>query len=46
MAHTEKTIASQTLFEGRITGDFASGGITKEEIGYYMTGGKAKEAAK
>ena len=35
-----------TLFEGRITGDFASGGITKEEIGYYMTGGKAKEAAK
>lgn len=34
-----------TLFEGRVTGDFAAGSITKEEIGYCMTGGSAKEAA-
>lgn len=35
-----------TLYEGRVTGRFDSGGITKEEIGYYMTGGRqaAKEA--
>ena len=34
-----------TLFEGRITGQFEAGSISKEEIGYCMTGGTAKEAA-
>lgn len=33
-----------TLYEGRVTGRFDTGGITKEEIGYYMTGGR--QAAK
>lgn len=27
-----------TIYEGKITGEFAAGEITKEEIGYYMTG--------
>lgn len=33
-----------TLFEGRVTGRFDAGTITKEEIGYYMTGGRQEEA--
>lgn len=28
-----------TLYEGRVTGSFAAGEVTREEIGYYMTGG-------
>ena len=36
-----------TIYEGRITGEFAAGEISKEEIGYYMTGGRtADEEAK
>ena len=36
-----------TMYEGRITGEFRADGITKEEIGWYMTGHRAeKEAAK
>jgi simple sugar transport system ATP-binding protein len=31
-----------TLYEGQITGRFAAGEIDKEEIGYYMTGGRQK----
>lgn len=27
-----------TMYEGKITGEFAAGEISKEEIGYYMTG--------
>ena len=27
-----------TMYEGRITGEFNSGEISKMEIGYYMTG--------
>ena len=34
-----------TIYEGRITGEFAAGEISKEEIGYYMTGDR-QEAAK
>ncbi len=33
-----------TLFEGRVTGRFDAGTITREEIGYYMTGGKQEGA--
>ena len=33
-----------TLYEGEITGCFQAGGISKEEIGYYMTGARRKEA--
>ena len=33
-----------SLFEGRITGEFKAGEISKEEIGWYMTG-SGKEAA-
>ncbi len=33
-----------TLYEGRITGEFAAQNITKEELGYYMTGNRRKEA--
>ncbi len=29
-----------TLYEGQITGEFHAGEITKEEIGYYMTGSR------
>lgn len=32
-----------TLYEGRITGEFAAGSITKEELGYYMTGSREGE---
>ncbi|MBQ6595864.1 MAG: ABC transporter ATP-binding protein [Clostridia bacterium] len=36
-----------TLYEGRITGTFEAGSISKADIGYYMTGGKrgSEEAA-
>ena len=34
-----------TLFEGRVTGCFKSGEIKKEDIGYYMTGGRSDEEA-
>lgn len=34
-----------TLYEGEITGQFEAGSISKEEIGYYMTGSRRKEAA-
>ena len=33
-----------TLYEGRVTGSFRAGEIDKEEIGYYMTGARDKEA--
>lgn len=33
-----------TLFEGRITGEFAAGELDKQTIGYYMTGGRQKGA--
>ena len=33
-----------TLFEGRVTGQFHAGEIDKQEIGYYMTGGRQKGA--
>lgn len=33
-----------TIFEGRITGQFEAGSITKAEIGYYMTGDRKEEA--
>ena len=36
-----------TMYEGRITGEFRASDITKEEIGWYMTGHReGKEAAK
>ena len=34
-----------TLYEGRVTGEFRAESITKEEIGYYMTGHRGEEAA-
>ena len=33
-----------TVFEGKVTGRFDIGTMTKEEIGYYMTGGRQEEA--
>ena len=33
-----------TMFEGRVTGSFRAGEINKQEIGYYMTGARDKEA--
>jgi len=33
-----------TIYEGQITGRFPNGEIDREEIGYYMTGGRQKEA--
>lgn len=33
-----------TVYEGRITGEFAAGGIAKSDIGYYMTGSRKEEA--
>jgi len=33
-----------TLYEGRITGRFPTDDITRQEIGYYMTGGRQKGA--
>ncbi len=35
-----------TLYEGRVTGEFAAGQITKEEIGYYMTGARSEAGGK
>lgn len=32
-----------TLYEGKITGEFPADGISKEEIGYYMTGARREE---
>lgn len=32
-----------TMYEGRITGEFAAGEITKGEIGYYMTGDRGEQ---
>ena len=34
-----------TMYEGRITGHFKASGISKEEIGYYMTGNRLGEEA-
>ena len=34
-----------TLYEGKVTGEFNASEITKEEIGYYMTGKRDTEAA-
>ena len=34
-----------TMYEGKITGEFVTGEITKEEIGYYMTGDRREEEA-
>lgn len=34
-----------TLYEGQITGEFAAGEITKEEIGWYMTGHRSTNPA-
>ena len=34
-----------TIYEGRITGEFEAGSITKAEIGYYMTGDRKAGAA-
>ena len=34
-----------TLYEGKITGQFSAGSISKEDIGYYMTGGRQDEEA-
>ena len=34
-----------TLYEGRVTGEFRAYSITKEEIGYYMTGHRREETA-
>ena len=34
-----------TLYEGRVTGEVRADSITKEEIGYYMTGHRGEEAA-
>ena len=31
-----------TLFEGRVTGEFAVGKIDRQGVGYYMTGGRRK----
>ena len=33
-----------TLYEGRITGEFEAGSVTKEALGYFMTGNRRKEA--
>ncbi len=34
-----------TIFEGRITGEFEAGSISKAEIGFYMTGGREEVEA-
>ena len=34
-----------TLYEGRITGEFAAEAITREQLGYYMTGDRTQEAS-
>ncbi len=32
-----------TLYEGRITGEFAADSVSKDEIGYYMTGDRGRK---
>ena len=32
------------MYEGRITGEFSAAEISREEIGYCMTGGRREEA--
>ena len=32
-----------TVFEGKVTGRFRTADVTREEIGYYMTGGHQDE---
>ena len=32
-----------TLYEGEITGQFRTDAISKEELGYYMTGARREE---
>jgi simple sugar transport system ATP-binding protein len=32
-----------TLYEGKVTGEFKNGEITKQQIGYYMTGNRRSE---
>lgn len=32
-----------TMYEGKITGQFLAGQVTKEELGYYMTGARREE---
>ncbi len=34
-----------TLYEGAITGEFEAGAVTREQLGYYMTGDRTQEAA-
>ena len=34
-----------TLYEGRITGEFAAESITREQLGFYMTGDRTQEAS-
>ena len=34
-----------TLYEGRLTGQFVNGTISKQEIGYYMTGDRREAQA-
>ena len=34
-----------TLYEGRITGEFAAEAITREQLGWYMTGDRTQEAS-
>ena len=34
-----------TLYEGRVTGEFAADSITREQLGYYMTGDRTQEAS-
>ncbi len=35
-----------TMYEGKVTGSFAADAITKEEIGYYMTGDRSEKEAR
>ena len=34
-----------TLYEGAVTGEFEAGAVTREQLGYYMTGDRTQEAA-
>ena len=34
-----------TLYEGRVTGEFTAEAITREQLGYYMTGDRTQEAS-
>ena len=33
-----------TIYEGKITGSFRADAVTKEELGYYMTGHREEAA--